>query len=222
MIYADIYSPPITIGLYGNTIPPPQIVGGYFGLNLIKDNKLQFVNKLNSIAQKLGIAANWLMVVMWKESRLQPNITNSIGAGGLIQFLPSTAIGLGTTVAKLIKMSATEQLDYVYKFFAPYKKFIKDYPSLYLAAFLPDAFNHDNNWAFRTKKSGPAIVAEQNPGIDLNKDGKIVKPEFYEYVYKQIPKNLLPLVNPNYKNSTELDNAGNLLPGVEITAKTTK
>jgi len=47
-----------------------------------------------------------------------PNST----ASGLIQFMAATARDLGTTTAELRKMSATQQLDYVFKYFDQYLK----------------------------------------------------------------------------------------------------
>ena len=44
------------------------------------------------------------------------------GATGLIQFLPSTARGLGTTTDALAGMSSVEQLNYVEKYFDPLLK----------------------------------------------------------------------------------------------------
>lgn len=42
------------------------------------------------------------------------------GATGLIQFMPATAQGMGTTTAALAAMSAVQQLDYVQRYFKPY------------------------------------------------------------------------------------------------------
>lgn len=55
------------------------------------------------------------------ESRkLKVNAPGS-GAIGLIQFMPSTAKGLGTSTSALKQMTAVDQLAYVEKYFAPYK-----------------------------------------------------------------------------------------------------
>jgi hypothetical protein len=46
-----------------------------------------------------------------------PAVPNKAGSGavGLIQFMPSTAKGLGTSTEALKKMSAVQQLDFVKK-----------------------------------------------------------------------------------------------------------
>ena len=73
--------------------------------------------KFKRSADYLGVKADHLMFLMWFETArtLNHRITNSIGATGLIQFMPATAVGLGTTCEKLRQMSNVEQLDYVKK-----------------------------------------------------------------------------------------------------------
>ena len=52
----------------------------------LKENKKEFTEKVNNICTELRIEANWLMFVMWFESKLNPQAVNPIsGATGLIQ-----------------------------------------------------------------------------------------------------------------------------------------
>ncbi len=44
----------------------------------IKENKKEFTEKVNNICTELRIEANWLMFVMWFESRLNPQAVNPI------------------------------------------------------------------------------------------------------------------------------------------------
>lgn len=84
-----------------------------------------FEAKLGQVSQALGIDPNWLLNVMAVETSgtFDPAIQNPKSkATGLIQFMPewskaATAKALGTTVAELKKMTATQQLDYVQKYF---------------------------------------------------------------------------------------------------------
>ncbi|MGC8160121.1 transglycosylase SLT domain-containing protein, partial [Salmonella enterica] len=70
------------------------------------ENKVEFTDKVKTISTELGINHNWLMFVMWFESKLNPQAVNPIsGATGLIQFMPSTARSLGTTTDVLRRMS---------------------------------------------------------------------------------------------------------------------
>lgn len=81
-----------------------------------------FRRKIAEVADYLGMPAVWLVDVMHFESGgFQPGITNSIGATGLIQFMPATAQGLGTSTAALRRMGRVEQMEWVKKYFEPIK-----------------------------------------------------------------------------------------------------
>lgn len=88
--------------------------GGYPVYNVSKSD----LNELMRITDKYGIPFEWMVNLINHESArtFNPAITNSIGATGLIQFLKSTAIGLGTTTDELRKMTFKQQLVYVDKF----------------------------------------------------------------------------------------------------------
>lgn len=106
-------------------------------IHLIKDNKKEFEQKVKEISSRLKVNPNWLMFLMWFETARTMNhtTTNSIGATGLIQFLPSTAKGLGTTTKELREMSNVEQLEYVYKHLRPFTGKYRDFVDLYMAIF---------------------------------------------------------------------------------------
>ena len=149
----------------------------------IKDNRIEFTEKVNNICTELRIEANWLMFVMWFESKLNPQAVNPIsGATGLIQFMPSTARGLGTTTAVLKRMSNVQQLDYVLAYLRPYKGRMKTWVDVYLAVFYPRAMGNPN---FVITSD---IVAKQNKIFDLNKDLDISVKEIETALRKQIPE----------------------------------
>lgn len=153
--------------------------------DLVKENKTEFISKVKSIAYDLGINPNWLMMVMYKESKINHKAYNKTGgATGLIQFMPLTAVGLGTTTTKLMNMSNIEQLDYVKKYFYPYRKDIKSYPDLYLVTFFPLALKKSNDWIFSTSKLSAYIIGAQNKVI--NNGQPITKNSFYEYVWRGV------------------------------------
>lgn len=79
----------------------------------------EFSTKLKEVAKKLGVQWHDLWKVIRFESKGgKPGAENPYtSATGLIQFMPDTAIGLGTTVGDLKSMSAVDQLDYVLKFY---------------------------------------------------------------------------------------------------------
>lgn len=155
----------------------------------VTENKAEFLDKVKSISSKLLIEPDWLMAVMYKESRLNHRAVNSNGgATGLIQFMPATAKGLGTTTAALRAMSNVEQLDWVYKYYKPYITKLNSYPDLYLATFFPAALGKADDWIIHSSNLSAATIAAANPVIDLNKDGKITVGEFKEYCYSQFDK----------------------------------
>lgn len=167
---------------------------------LIYENKVPasyrtaFVTKVKQVAKRLGINPNWLMAIMYFESAktFSPSITNSIGATGLIQFMPNTAIGLGTTTAALRQMTAVQQLDYVEKYYLQNYKYLKitaasSYVDTYLITFFPAAVNKGLDFVIQTKNLSAALIAKQNPIFDVNKDGKITVREIQEVMLKKLP-----------------------------------
>ena len=149
----------------------------------IKDNRVEFTEKVNNICTELRIEANWLMFVMWFESKLNPQAVNPIsGATGLIQFMPSTARGLGTTTDVLKRMTNVQQLDYVLAYLRPYKGRMKRWVDVYLAVFYPRAMGNPN---FVITSD---IVAKQNKIFDLNKDLDISVKEIETVLRRQIPE----------------------------------
>lgn len=149
----------------------------------IKENRKEFTEKVNDISNELGIEANWLMFVMWFESKLNPRAVNSIsGATGLIQFMPSTARSLGTNTDVLKRMSNVQQLDYVLAYLRPYKGKMKTWVDVYLAVFYPKAMGNPN---FVITSD---IVAKQNRVFDLNRDLDITVKEIETALRKSIPE----------------------------------
>lgn len=133
-------------------------------MELLFSNKVNqaFTDKVDSISSYLGILPNWLMFIMDYESGLNPSIQNSIGATGLIQFLPSTAEGLGTTTDALKTMDGVTQLDYVYQYLKPYKGDMVDYYTTYLAIFYPKALGQPDTYIF------PYDVVKENPSFFIS------------------------------------------------------
>ena len=161
----------------------------------------EFERTMQNICNALGINPNWLMMVMWSESRLnaqsvnkQPGDTDNAQvraasrATGLIQFMPDTALNLGTTSKALYAMNAIDQLGYVYKYFKPWTGRIKSYFDLYLVTFFPDAVGRPDDYILQTKKLPAATIARQNPFFDVNKDGKLTVGEIKRRMYESIPK----------------------------------
>jgi hypothetical protein len=104
-----------------------------------------------------------------------PSIRNKVSdATGLIQFMPKTAKGLGTTIDKLAQMTAEEQLDFVEAHFRPFKGKMKNVEDCYMAVLFPVAVGKPNNHVLFVKGT---TQYKQNSGLDRDGDGKITKLE---------------------------------------------
>lgn len=140
---------------------------------------LAFKAELIDIAQDIGVDPNNLMAVMAFESgeTFSPSIRNpASGATGLIQFMPSTARGLGTSTDALARMTAEEQLDFVRDYFADYRGRLRTLEDTYMAVLWPKGIGKPNDFVLFSRDSGGQTYL-QNKGLDLNRDGKITKAE---------------------------------------------
>ncbi len=133
-----------------------------------------FIKGVEAMAQRLGAKPEHILAAMSFETggTFSPKITNGIGATGLIQFLPSTARGLGTTTDALRNMSSTEQLKYVEKYLQPFKGKLNTLEGVYTSILSGSPKNDPKTVLFR--KGTKAY--EQNP-LDWNKDGQITAAE---------------------------------------------
>jgi hypothetical protein len=165
------------------------------------ENRAEFEKAMRSICDILGINPNWLMMVMYTESRLNAQAVNAqpgdpsdpskradLRATGLIQFMPDTAVNVGTTTRSLYGMSNVDQLSYVYKYFKPWTGKIKNYFDLYFVTFFPLAIGKPNDYVLKTSNLSAAMIAKQNPFFDVNKDGQLTVGEIKQRMYESIPK----------------------------------
>lgn len=144
---------------------------------------------------------NWLAACMAFETMetFRPDIrprrrdgTLVSSAVGLIQFLESTAKGLGTTTAKLAAMTAEKQFDFVWLYFRNSIRAhgpVKTLEDCYMHIHWPAAVGKPNSSTMYVKGSS-AYTA--NAGLDLNKDHIITKHEAGSLVREKLRKGLLP------------------------------
>ncbi|WJV25923.1 MULTISPECIES: hypothetical protein [Pseudomonas] len=139
-----------------------------------------FRAKVVAIAQGLSVDQNWLMAVMaWETGKTFSPAARNPGstATGLIQFLQSTAIRLGTTTAQLARMSAVEQLDYVDKYYkaVPAGR-IRNLGDAYLAVLFPPAIGRPDSFVMWQRDTGPyQREYAANSGLDREKKGYITR-----------------------------------------------
>jgi hypothetical protein len=157
-----------------------------------------FREKVIEICKYLGIEPSNLMSCIAFETKetFSPGIRNAAGSGavGLIQFMASTAISLGTTTMLLSQMNAVDQLDYVKKYFAAYKGRIKTLEDTYMAILYPIAIGKPVDFVLFSQNNTNGYMKQyiQNKGLDWNKDGNITKQEACLGVRNRLDKGLLP------------------------------
>ncbi len=146
-----------------------------------------FKAKLIEIAENIGVELDYLISAMAFETgeTFSPSIKNSSGATGLIQFTPATASELGTSTDDLARMTAEDQMDYVEKYFYPYKNMLKTIEDVYMAILWPTAIGKPNSWVLF---SSPSAEYRRNSGLDTDKDGNVTKEEAAAMVTAKLRK----------------------------------
>lgn len=139
--------------------------------------------------------ASWLMSCMaWESGRsFSPSVKNGAGSGavGLIQFMPSTAASLGTSVDALAQMTAEEQLDVVWKYFQPYKNKLQLLSDCYMVILWPAAVGKPDATILWDKTTRPTTYRE-NAGLDGDHNGQITKAEAAGRVHDLYVEGLRP------------------------------
>ena len=147
------------------------------------------------IADALDCDPNDLMACMHWESggTFSPSIKNAAGSGatGLIQFMPSTAKGMGTTTAKLAAMTAEDQLRWVYEYFKPFAGRLNNLGDVYMAILWPKGVGKPDHFVLFDKKKMPKTF-RQNAGLDVNKDGLVTRAECLVKVNERLARGLRP------------------------------
>lgn len=153
-----------------------------------------FLPRLKEVAKEIRVPRNWLLTVMFKESRINPFAVNKTsGASGLIQWAVNTAEGLGHSIERVRQMSATQQLDLVQKYLAGRR--YKSLYDLYLQVFYPAAVNKKNSFVIGSERSEDwaKTIANQNPAIAQGKE-KITVGMFKKYVLQNIDQENLSVI----------------------------
>lgn len=149
-----------------------------------------FKERVMWIGETLEVNPDYLMACMaWETGeKFTPNVKNMAGSGatGLIQFMPSTARALGTTTADLAKMTAEDQLNYVYKYFRPFKGRLNNLGDVYMAILWPKGVGKPDDYVLFST----GVTYRQNAGLDINKDHKVTRAETIRKVKDKLAKGL--------------------------------
>ena len=177
-----------------------ESVRAQFSVPTVVADDTSFQQGVTDLAKKYGLSEDALYAVMDFETggTFDPAQKNAAGSGatGLIQFMPETAKGLGTTTEDLAKMTRTEQLVYVDRYLASKNIQGAGVEDLYMSVLFPAAVGRSNDFVLfgkgartfgNTDYSEP-IYYDQNSGLDLNKDGSITKAEAASKVVERMIK----------------------------------
>lgn len=152
-----------------------------------------FRDRVRTMAFDLRTRPDFLMACMAFETdeTFSPSVRNAAGSGatGLIQFMPATARGMGTTVHELEKMTAEDQLEWVHRYFLPYKGRLSQLSDVYMAILWPAAIGKPDTAALWDAPTRPTTY-RQNAGLDVNKDLIITKGEAASKVVAKLVKGL--------------------------------
>lgn len=155
-----------------------------------------FRSQVVLICKDLRIEPDYLMACMAFETgeTFQANVRNMAGspAIGLIQFMPQTAIALGTTSEKLAAMYPVTQLEYVHKYFAPLRGKLRTLADVYMAILWPAAIGKKLDYVLFSKHHPVTKRYVQNSGLDYNANGEITKAEACKKVTAAYDKGMLP------------------------------
>ena len=146
---------------------------------------VDFQRGVYGMSQRLGVSVGDLYAIMDFETggTFDPAQRNAAGSGatGLIQFMPNTAAGLGTSTDQLASMSRVQQLQYVEQYFR--ETGVKPGASLsdlYMAVLFPAAVGKSDDFVLfgNGAMSGFGGRAyDQNSGLDKDGNGAVTKGE---------------------------------------------
>jgi len=160
-----------------------------------------FIEKVKTVAA--GLKCNYidLLSCMAVETggSFNPAIRNKVSnATGLIQFLPPTAIKLGTTVDYLASLTRTDQMDWVNKYYGGTripKLSSVSITDLYMAILYPIAVGEPLDYVLFRAGS---IQYTQNSGLDSGRKGYITVGDASSLVTTRIPYVTQQLANAGY------------------------
>lgn len=146
----------------------------------------EFTRTVEQIAARLGTRPEYLMAVMSFETGgsfdpAQPNTAGS-GATGLIQFMPATARGLGTSTAALARLSPVQQLDYVERYLLPFAGQLDTLEGVYSSVLAGHPVAEPSGTLFAAGSG----AYRANAGLDANRDGRITSGEAAARVRERI------------------------------------
>ncbi len=149
----------------------------------------RFEKKVRSVSKAIGIPPEWLMAVIYSESKFDASAINKQGNGatGLIQWKPATAQGLGVTTEILRNLNHEQQLDYVEAYLKAMQQEQGTFNSLtdlYTAIQFPSAIGKDYCYTLYNKSEKEYT---DHKILDSNKDGRITLKDIDDRMKRMFP-----------------------------------
>jgi len=181
-----------TLTKLGSTLPaeeaavatPEPMVLGSVTLPTEVQQDTDFVREVNDTSAYLSISPDSLLRVIGFETggTFSPSVKNpNSTATGLIQFLESTANGLGTTTKELAGMTRSQQMAYVRRYLEPFRGRMKNDGDVYMAVHWPAAVGKDDTFVMYKAGSDEYTA---NRGLDTNGDGIVTRGETLSRVFQ--------------------------------------
>lgn len=134
------------------------------------DNQ-SFQDKLDEISDSINIDKDSIIKLMNHESKLDPQVKNSIGCVGLIQFCPDSKNGSTKTIGSKtynleeLRNNLDKQMDAIKEFWVTgYKSGkIKEPKDLYIYNFFPIAAGKSDDFVLKSNRLSAQKVANSNP-----------------------------------------------------------
>jgi hypothetical protein len=141
----------------------------------------QFCDRVVWMANDLHTDPSFLMACMAFETgrSFSASIRNGGGSGavGLIQFMPQTAAGLGTTSEDLAAMTAEDQLRFVWRYFERWRGQLKNLGDVYMAIIWPSGVGKPDPHVLFARDGDRPRTYLANKGLDIDLDGVITRKE---------------------------------------------
>lgn len=172
-------------------LPAMQDAAGQHTIAWGKVLSPQLKSAVIGLATKLGCDPSHLTACMAFETgeTFSPTKQNPLSqATGLIQFMPATALSLGTSINQLLGMSAVQQMAYVEKYFLPYAGRLNGLSDVYMAILWPAAVGKNDASALFVQGTK---YYSQNSGLDVNNDGVVTKGEAASKPQGKLDKGLM-------------------------------
>lgn len=164
--------------------------------------RTQAVDAIKNLASLLRTNYLWLLLVMFKESRLNPLAVNPITkARGLIQFMPSTLKEIESKMGRSMPNNFLGQLPFVHEYFKRFTGKLNSYYDVYFAVFYPVAIGKPDDFILGISRGDAyaKLLTRQNKPLDIDKNGYVTVSEAKKWFKIGVTDYMKAIItNPHY------------------------